>query len=79
MTVTKALCDTVELMWIQVCVALLLNKTACVYVYASICIFVYMLCCLCFLDSLCLWYECFISAPRSLTGKLMYLNEGLEA
>ena len=43
MTVTKALCDTVELMCMQVCVSLLLDKTACVCVYASVCIFVYML------------------------------------
>ena len=50
MTVTKALCDTVELMWMQVCVSLLLDKTSCVYVYASVYILVYMLCCLCFLD-----------------------------
>ena len=54
MTVTKALYDTVELMWMRVCVSLLLDKTACVYVYASVCIFVYMLCWLCFLDWLCL-------------------------
>ena len=46
MTVTKALCDTVELMWMQVCVSLLLDKTACVHVYASVCIFVYMFVCL---------------------------------